>query len=91
MLLTVPAGLTQAYLGRRAQALLDHHDALRLRLDAEAAAAGLDGGLRVRRRGGCGAGLLAAGRIDDLDPADRRRADPAEAAAAERLSIRRPA
>ena len=33
MLLTVPASLTQAHLGAALQAVLDHHDALRLRLD----------------------------------------------------------
>ena len=33
MLLTVPASLTQEHLGAALQAVLDHHDALRLRLD----------------------------------------------------------
>ena len=36
MLLTVPAALTQEHLGAALQAVLDHHDALRLRLDGMA-------------------------------------------------------
>ncbi len=37
MLLAVPAGLLEGQLGAAVGALLDHHDALRLRLDATAA------------------------------------------------------
>ena len=49
MLLQVPAGLSEEHLRAAVQALLDHHDALRLRLDG--AAADGHGGLRLRRRG----------------------------------------
>ena len=63
MLLRVPAGLREADLTAALQAVLDHHDALRLRLDRRTAAAdGASGGLRCAGRRGCGGVVPAADR-----------------------------
>ena len=83
MLLAVPAGLLQAQLSAAVGALLDHHDALRLRLDGTAA----DGTWRLAI---APPGAVAAGAcvrrvaVDDLDPAELGGLIAAEAAAAER-------
>ena len=58
MLLRVPAGLRQEHLTAALQALLDHHDALRLRLTERRRVALCD----CAARGGCGGGMPAAGR-----------------------------
>ena len=60
MLLRVPAGLRQDHLAAALQAVLDHHDALRLRLDASAADGEWD--LEIAPPGRLRPGLPAAGR-----------------------------
>ena len=83
MLLAVPAGLLQAQLSAAVGALLDHHDALRLRLDGTAA----DGTWRLAIAPPEAAAAGACVRrvaVDDLDPAELGGLIAAEAAAAER-------
>ncbi|BBH13306.1 non-ribosomal peptide synthetase [Chromobacterium haemolyticum] len=81
MLLQTPAGLEQAHLAKALQALLDKHDALRMRLDA-------DGGLSVPPVGSTSAQdclrRIAADAHLEIPPADiaaaARQLDPAAGA-----------
>jgi hypothetical protein len=81
MLLAVPAGCWKRSCGRRLRALLDHHDALRLRLDGTAA----DGAwrLEIAPPGAAGASVRRVA-VDDLDAAELDGLIAAEAVAAER-------
>ena len=88
MLLSVPAGLRQEHLGAALAALLDHHDALRLRLETapENATGGAAGewSLAIAPRGAI-AGEACLRRVDarGLDAAQLRELIAAEADAAE--------
>ena len=91
LLLRVPAGLRQEHLAAALQAVLDHHDALRLRLDR--AAADGDWNLEVAPPGAVAArSLPAADRCWWCSRMQALRGLIAEAAeAAEAGLIRRPA